>query len=381
MKKIVDYLTFNFQHSTHASSKKIFFLITMLIVSVFIFLLFTLISIYISHNHKIAILDFSIALISTYILYHLYKYKNVPLAIKFSTLNLLLFFIAFIFINGSSHFSLIWTIFFPIFATLANGKKVGLEYSLLFYAFLYPVAYSAIGVWDNGNWLLVDWLRLVTSSLVLIAIMYFNEMAFEESSKKLEETMRKKAHYLEELKKISLTDDLTGLYNRRYFKERAQKFLESVQKEQKCFTFFIADIDYFKNYNDFYGHYLGDEALINIAQAIKSSIQDKENFVFRLGGEEFGGVLLSTTFETSEEKIKTMRKSIQNLQLEHKKSKVSKYLSVSIGVYTLSYQHAYEINDLYKYADAALYKAKEKGRNRIEFTYSTNAPVELTRSS
>lgn len=149
----------------------------------------------------------------------------------------------------------------------------------------------------------------------------------------------------EELHLLSITDQLTGLYNRRYYDNMILKLSSLAQRQKLSITFFILDIDYFKSYNDFYGHIKGDD------------------FVFRLGGEEFAGIILSIEKEKTQQWISELTKIIEDLKIGHKASKISEFLTVSIGIATIDYPDSNNLDLLYKYADKALYTAKYSGRN------------------
>jgi diguanylate cyclase (GGDEF)-like protein len=309
--------------------------------------------------------------ISFYSIYHLKKNKNLPKVAKLSTLNLMFFFLTFAYLHGSAHYALLWTVFFPIFAIFSNGKKVGLYFSIIFYLLLYTIAYLSIGEWDQGNWITDDWMRLIFTSLLLTFGLYMNESSQEESDKKLTQIRENEKKYINELHKKSISDELTSLYNRRYYNETTPKLISLAKRQNLFVTFFILDIDYFKNYNDRYGHIQGDKALIEVANAIKNYIQRNDDFVFRLGGEEFAGIILSNNPENTLLRVNEICKIVENLKIEHSDSQVSKFLTVSVGMATISNQNDYSIDKLYKLADEALYSAKNGGRNRAQINPNT----------
>ena len=162
------------------------------------------------------------------------------------------------------------------------------------------------------------------------------------------------------LKELSIIDSLTKVYNRGYLNEK----LKIACKSKKQVTFIMIDIDYFKVYNDNYGHINGDEALIEVAKIIKSVFKD--DMVFRYGGEEFSVI----SYKTIGELIKyldELRLKIYNKNIKHKYSKVSDRITLSIG---LASSILYTDNDLLKLtktADENLYKSKQQGRNK--YTY------------
>ena len=144
------------------------------------------------------------------------------------------------------------------------------------------------------------------------------------------------------------------------------KLISLAKRKNHFITFFILDVDFFKNYNDEYGHIKGDETLIEVSKAIKKHIHRGDDFVFRLGGEEFAGIIISDNQEKTHQWILSICNIIEDLKIEHCKSKVSKYVTASIGIATVCHEENYNIDKLYSFADEALYLAKNTGRNRSE---------------
>lgn len=158
---------------------------------------------------------------------------------------------------------------------------------------------------------------------------------------------------------------MTSLYNRRYFDEIFDNFLKIQQRTKQIAVFIILDIDYFKQYNDTYGHLAGDEAIKMVAKHLKNSLKRAGDMVFRLGGEEFGILYTEQSRSQALSFAESIRKKIEDEKIEHNQSYISEYLSVSIGVIIIEPEVANNITDIYRYADKALYRAKEDGRNRV----------------
>lgn len=167
------------------------------------------------------------------------------------------------------------------------------------------------------------------------------------------------------IEKISITDGLTNLYNQRYFNNFSQKFINSAKRENHFISFLIIDVDYFKQYNDTYGHLMGDNVLKKVATALKDSSSRSDDYCFRLGGEEFGILFKSKNQEKAFQFAKMILKNIENLKIEHKSSTVSEYITVSMGLFSDYSKNIIDIDDIYKKADKMLYIAKETGRNRV----------------
>ncbi|MDD2789743.1 MAG: diguanylate cyclase [Sulfurimonas sp.] len=197
---------------------------------------------------------------------------------------------------------------------------------------------------------------LVFSIVLLIVIFVNRRLAQEVQSRKIIE---------KKLEEMSITDELTSLNNRRYFNEIFPKVFNSAKRENSTVCFAILDIDYFKQYNDTYGHVAGDEALQSVAKVMRNAMQRADDYCFRLGGEEFGVLFKGLEGKNAQAFIEGMRRDIESLQIEHKSSKCGTYLTASFGLVVKDTQSAHKCDDIYKEADELLYKAKESGRNRI----------------
>ncbi len=168
------------------------------------------------------------------------------------------------------------------------------------------------------------------------------------------------------IEEYSITDALTGLYNRRFFDLNFAKEHKISKRENKNLVLLIIDIDYFKQYNDFYGHQKGDEVLKSISSEMKLFFKRANDYVYRLGGEEFAISFYSNNQKNAFERAVSMKKSIEELKIEHSASSVSKYVSISIGLSFIPRECSMEIDEIYKMTDQALYRAKNGGRNRVE---------------
>ncbi|WP_310441498.1 diguanylate cyclase [Sulfurimonas sp.] len=168
------------------------------------------------------------------------------------------------------------------------------------------------------------------------------------------------------IEEYSITDALTGLYNRRFFDLNFAKEHKISKRENKNLVLLIIDIDYFKQYNDFYGHQKGDEVLKTISREMKLFFKRANDYVYRLGGEEFAISFYSNNQKNAFERAVSMKKSIEELKIEHSASSVSKYVSISIGLSFIPRECSMEIDEIYKMTDQALYRAKNAGRNRVE---------------
>lgn len=170
--------------------------------------------------------------------------------------------------------------------------------------------------------------------------------------------------YIEE---ISITDGLTNIYNRRHFDGVFPKVINSAKRKNELVSFLIMDIDHFKQYNDTYGHQMGDDVLIKVASAIKNSLNRAEDICFRLGGEEFGAIFKADSKKKAEEFANTIRENIENLHIEHSGNSASSFVTASMGLICKNANDIKDVDTVYKQGDDLLYEAKESGRNRVCF--------------
>lgn len=194
----------------------------------------------------------------------------------------------------------------------------------------------------------------------------FNQQLLEkkvsERTKELQEEITLRKTVEDELRLISRTDTMTGIWNRGYFFEMLEREINRSHRFNSNMTLLMIDIDFFKNINDTYGHNVGDKAIKHLTKLISLSIR-KENIFGRLGGEEFGIILIETEEPDTHRNIaERIRKSVENNPLIINNTPLS--ITISVGISTL--RNDDNTNTLYIRSDEALYLAKEKGRNRIE---------------
>jgi len=169
-----------------------------------------------------------------------------------------------------------------------------------------------------------------------------------------------------EISELSITDELTKLYNRRHFNSIFNTELKKSLRHNHNFTLMILDVDFFKQYNDTYGHFEGDNALIDVANSLKGSLNRPDDYIFRLGGEEFSIITTNIDHIGVEQLAQKIKDSIEKLNIKHENSNISDSLTISIGVKTINpSSEKLDHEEIYKCADKALYEAKQKGRNRI----------------
>ena len=167
-----------------------------------------------------------------------------------------------------------------------------------------------------------------------------------------------------ELKNLANIDELTGLYNHRYFQEFLQKAINNADKEKQEVSLLFMDIDYFKNFNDVNGHQAGDLILKEIGQIMKNCIRSTDA-VARYGGEEFAAILPNTTEHDAVKIGERIRSSIQSTYFKGQENQPDKNITISIGISSYP-KRAISKHQLINTADDALYRAKSFNRNRVE---------------
>ena len=168
-----------------------------------------------------------------------------------------------------------------------------------------------------------------------------------------------------QLELLSRMDGLTGIANRRYFDEFLQQMINRSKRQQHSLSLILIDIDFFKYFNDHYGHQSGDVCLIEVARQLSQYAQREGELLARYGGEEFALILTDLSADDVLIHAHKCLHAIEALQIEHQKSTCGAYVTISIGVVTLTDSLKMTPENMIKLADSALYKAKEAGRNCV----------------
>ncbi len=169
----------------------------------------------------------------------------------------------------------------------------------------------------------------------------------------------------EELEKLSLTDSLTGLNNRRYFDINAPSEFNKADRLGILLNIAIIDIDYFKRYNDTYGHQDGDTCLKMIAGILNRYFMRSNETVARYGGEEFIIMNMGDSAKEFTERLTGLSSLIEKSKIEHAASKIGDFVTISTGVASTADIECNSVNELIRASDSALYLAKGEGRNRV----------------
>lgn len=195
------------------------------------------------------------------------------------------------------------------------------------------------------------------------------EKALKQAKKELELQVEQRTRQLVELNKelqqLSSLDGLTGINNRRYFDQFLENEWQRGIRHGTPISLLILDLDFFKDYNDHYGHQAGDDCLKQVASAFKSALKRSSDLAARYGGEEFVAVLPDVDASGASALAKEICKIVESLEMRHEKSSISKYVTVSIGVATVVPRKDTSSSEIISIADQALYCAKREGRNRV----------------
>ena len=169
----------------------------------------------------------------------------------------------------------------------------------------------------------------------------------------------------QKLQRLACMDGLTALHNRRHFDESLHRDWKRMMRDKAPLSLILCDIDFFKAYNDTYGHQAGDECLKQVAEILRQSARRSADFVARYGGEEFALILPNTEAIGAIEVAETIRSRMKARGISHLGSEVSQFVTLSLGIASLIPNRLSSAEILVKESDQALYEAKTKGRDRV----------------
>ena len=167
------------------------------------------------------------------------------------------------------------------------------------------------------------------------------------------------------LRKLVFLDGLTGVFNRRYFDQQLSTEWARATRNQSPLSLILLDVDFFKLFNDRYGHQAGDDALRTVSNALKTCLRRPADLVARYGGEEFACVLPETSYDDALQLAHELERRVRELALPHQSSSVAEVLTISVGLATRAGNTDGDVRDLVGLADNLLYKAKHTGRGRV----------------
>jgi diguanylate cyclase (GGDEF)-like protein len=201
-----------------------------------------------------------------------------------------------------------------------------------------------------------------------IVILFMRHILLNQDEKRttaerqLQKNNRKIVELNNQLELLSKTDSLTGLYNRRFFDEMINLEWNRGLRSNHPMSCILFDIDYFKDYNDFYGHQQGDSCLKNIATLMKDTFRRAGDIVARYGGEEFIVVMAECDEQDAVAAIENFQRELEKLKIPHENSRAGEHVTMSIGFYVQVPTRDESVEDIIRKADEALYRAKSDGR-------------------
>ena len=262
-----------------------------------------------------------------------------------------------VYLNKGDEYVPIWSFVFIYIAMIMFGNKTGLFVVIGFCLILLSLLFIWVG--DTVN--MLEFVRFTSVVVISIIFSYISEHQITTTLLKLTDTQK----HLEEVNKI---DGLTNIYNRRQFDIDFSKAINTSKRSNNTLAFAMLDIDFFKLYNDTYGHQKGDEALISVARQLKNKMQRASDAVYRVGGEEFTILYQAENAQDAINNIIDIQHSIENLKIEHQANKVSCFLTVSVGLHLFLPGDDISPEQAFKRCDEQLYKAKDNGRNKVSYT-------------
>jgi diguanylate cyclase (GGDEF)-like protein len=206
-----------------------------------------------------------------------------------------------------------------------------------------------------------DIINILAGSLITMMLNWYITYVFLHGKITARSLQDERNRYHDE----SIHDQLTGLKNRRSFEQSIEFFTSVCQNVHQTVCVMMMDVDFFKQYNDFYGHQKGDEVLKAIGKALNRLTEENRVYAARVGGEEFIVLWAENRILEAQRVALKLRQMIIDLRLSHEKSSVASCVTASFGLYIMRGGSEDSASELYKAADEALYKAKADGRNCI----------------
>jgi len=261
-----------------------------------------------------------------------------------------------VYFNKGQEYTPIWSFLYVFLVMSLYGYKQGLKISVTFLVVLCCLLFSFI----NSTVSMMEFVRFVMVSSFTLFFAYLAEMLISKSFEKLITTKAM-------LEKLTKTDSLTGLYNRRHFDDVLPQQISVAKRNDELLALVVIDIDHFKKHNDSYGHPAGDQALVALADLLKEQMKRANDTVFRLGGEEFALLYQAKCIKSAWQLTEDIRLCVEKL---HQCSDIADKITVSAGLLVIDVSTKISAKNAYSVADELLYQAKDSGRNRVVMSAS-----------
>jgi diguanylate cyclase (GGDEF)-like protein len=257
------------------------------------------------------------------------------------------------------------------------GLVIVVLYGCLFLGLLFNVAITITCVMIVGHFVTGIGVALPLDALYYsTAILGGAAVVGGISAYNLEHALRTNFLETRRLNELAERDGMTGLYNRRIFDHYVERLWRQSRRDGTAVAIIFVDIDFFKVYNDLYGHQAGDDCLKRVARCIARGAKRPFDFAARYGGEEFVLVLYGPPDDYARSVPEQIRRNVLDLAIPHDGSQVAKYVTVSVGLALATPQTTRSLAGAIQTADEALYQAKREGRNRLVFKDSDSDDVE-----
>jgi diguanylate cyclase (GGDEF)-like protein len=288
-----------------------------------------------------------LTLISVRFLPYKYHKYDAHFVLHFMAFGILLV----VYFNQGKEYTPIWSFLYMYLVMSFYGHKKGLWISL---AFLTTLC-SLLFYFTNLTVTMMEFVRFMMVSVFTLFFAYLVEMLISRTFEKL---ITAKSM----LEKLTKTDALTGLFNRRHFDEVLPLQISAANRSKELLALAIIDIDHFKNYNDTFGHPAGDIALVALANLLKIQMKRSNDAVFRLGGEEFALLYQAKDENSASKLIEDIRGAVESLD---QYCEIEKQITISAGLLLINASQDRTVEEAYELADQSLYQAKNTGRNKV----------------
>jgi len=325
---------------------------------------------YFSNYIILSIVDLITAVILVITFFYLRATKRYLFVAKFNMIVIGILFVYLGISGGSGGTGLLWSFIFPLSVFFVGGIRTGLIFILLFFTLvmisvilsltgILPVTYDFNFIFRyTGSFIAVS-----ITSYVYEYVRVSIQKRTNEQNIKLEETRKELENLNKKLNLLATTDNLTHLSNRRKLRGFYIREWKRAMRENKPISVIMLDVDFFKFYNDTYGHLAGDTCLRKIAHTLTRCVHRAGDIIGRIGGEEFAVILTDTGEKGAIEVVKRIQYCFEEKKIPHESSSVAPYITMSIGISSTVPQKGSNPEQLIHDADKALYESKERGRN------------------